>query len=144
MRPFTDKQIALLQTFATQAVIASENVRLFKELETRNAELTGSLARQIATGEVLRAISQAQADARPVFDIIARSARRLCGAAYGQVQLRDGDLIHLATLDSAYPEGDEAIRVVYPLRVGDGSAAGRAIAAGAISITELADVSAFA
>src|SRR5262245_60430387 len=71
-----------------------ENVRLFTELEARNAELTETLARQTATSEVLRAISQAQTDAQPVFDIIARSARRLCGAAYGQVQLYDGDLIH--------------------------------------------------
>jgi two-component system NtrC family sensor kinase len=144
-RPFTDKQIELLKTFADQAVIAVENVRLFKELETRNTELTETLARQIATSEVLRAISQAQTDAQPVFDIIARSARRLCGAAYGQVQLYDGALIHLATLDSAHPEGDQAIRAVYPLRVGDGSAGGRAIAARTVvQIPDLLDDRAYA
>ena len=142
---FSDSHVELLKTFADQAVIAVENVRLFKELQSRNTELTETLARQVATSEVLRAISQAQTDAQPVFDIIARSARRLCGAAYGQVQLRDGDLIHLATLDSAHPEGDKAIRAVYPLRVGDGSAAGRTIAAGAIvQIPDLLDDQAYA
>ena len=142
---FSESQIQLLKTFADQAVIAIENVRLFKELEARNAELTDTLARQMATGEVLRAISQAQTDAQPVFDIIARSARRLCGAAYGQVQLYDGELIHLATLDSANPGGDPAIRSVYPLRVGDGSAGGRAIAARvAVQIPDLLDDKSYA
>jgi GAF domain-containing protein len=145
VRPFSEQEIALVQTFADQAVIAIENVRLFKELEARNTELTETLARQIATSEVLRAISQAQTDAQPVFDIIARSARRLCGAAYGQVQLCDGELIHLATLESATPEGDQAIRAVYPLRVGDGSAGGRAIAARAVvQIPDLLDDRAYA
>src|SRR5439155_6116691 len=94
-RPFSDKHIELLKTFADQAVIAIENVRLFRELEARNAELTETLARQTATGEVLRAISGAQTDAQPVFDIIAPSARRLCGADYSLVLLDDGDGLHL-------------------------------------------------
>jgi len=125
--PFTETQIELLKTFADQAVIAIENVRLFKELEARNLELTETLARQTATGEVLRAISRAQTDTQPVFDIIAASALQLCNASYSQVQLYDGVLIYLAALRSVNPEGDEAIRAAYPLRVGDGSAGGRAI-----------------
>src|SRR3989454_2466218 len=127
VKPFTDKQIALVQTFADQAVIAIENVRLFKELEVRNTEMIETLARQTATGEVLRAISRAQTDAQPVFDIIAASARRLCGAGYGQVQLYDGEVIHLASLDNVNPEGAEAIRRAYPLRVEEGNLGGRVI-----------------
>jgi two-component system, NtrC family, sensor kinase len=127
VRPFSDEQISLLETFADQAVIAIENVRLFKELEARNAELTETLARQTATGEVLRAISRAQTDAQPVFDIIAASARRLCGAGYGQVQLYDGEVIRLAALDNVYPEGAEAIRRAYPLRVEEGNLGGRVV-----------------
>src|SRR5437899_11911199 len=96
--PFSEKQVELLKTFADQAVIAIENVRLFKELESRNAELTETLARQTATGEVLRAISRAQTDAQPVFDIIAASALRLCGADYSAVGLYDGELLHVASL----------------------------------------------
>src|SRR5262249_27217927 len=108
--------------------------------ELRNAELTDTVARQTATAEVLRAISRAQTDAQPVFEIIAASARRLCNAAYAQVQLCDGDLIHLAALESANPEGDGPIRAVYPLRTGDGSAGGRAIATAAVTqIPDLLD-----
>src|SRR5262249_43405683 len=68
---FPDNQVALLRTFADQAVIAIENVRLFKELETRNHDLTVSLEQQTATGEVLRVIAGAQTDVQPVFDTIA-------------------------------------------------------------------------
>src|SRR6185295_2793615 len=71
---------ALLQTFADQAVIAIENVRLFTELESRNRDLTDALDRQTATAEILRAISQAQADVQPVFEVIADSAMRLLRA----------------------------------------------------------------
>ncbi len=133
VNPFTDKQIALLQTFAHQAVIAIENVRLFTELQERNRELTGALARQTATGEVLRAISRTQTDTRPVFDIIAASALRLCGAGYGQVALYDGEWLHLAALDSVNPEGVEALRRRFPMHADRGSAMGRAIQTRAVA-----------
>jgi PAS domain S-box-containing protein len=130
---FSERQLDLLKTFADQAVIAIENVRLFKELEARNAELTGTLARQTATGEVLRAISRAQTDAQPVFDIIAASALRLCSGGHSGVWLYDGELIHLAALENVTPEGAEAIRRDFPKRADERSTVGRAILARAVA-----------
>ncbi len=125
--PFTENQMAVVKTFADQAVIAIENVRLLEELEARNAEVSETLARQTATGEVLRAIIRAQTDSQPVFDIIAASALRLCGAGYGQVALYDGEWLHLAALDNVNPEGVEALRRRFPMRADHRSAMGRAI-----------------
>jgi two-component system, NtrC family, sensor kinase len=127
VRVFAERQVELLKTFADQAVIAIENVRLFTELEARNRELTETLARQTATGDVLRAISRAQTDAQPVFDIIAESAQRLCGAGYGQVALYDGALLHMTAFHDINPEGMEALRRRFPAPADRGSAMGRAL-----------------
>src|SRR5207247_3340858 len=77
---FTEKQVAVFRTFADQAVIAIENVRLFKELEARNKDLGDALEQQTATAEILRAISGSQTTAQSVFEAIAESAMRLLGA----------------------------------------------------------------
>jgi len=95
VRPFTEKEITLLETFADQAVIAIENVRLFRELEARNRDLTEALEQQTATGEILRVISSSPTDVQPVFQTIAASAVRLSGALFGSVYRFDGELIHM-------------------------------------------------
>jgi GAF domain-containing protein len=126
-RPFTDRQVDLLKTFADQAVIAIENVRLFQELQARNRDLTESLEQQTATAEILRVISSSPTDVQPVFDAIVRSAVTLCEAVNGSVFRFDGRLIHLVSQHGMTPEQVEANRRVFPLPPGRGSTNARAI-----------------
>jgi GAF domain-containing protein len=102
-QPFTEKQVNLLKTFADQAVIAIENVRLFKELQARNTELTESLEQQTATAEILRVISSSPTDLQPVMDVVAESAARFCGAANSAIYRLEGELLRLVAVYGPAP-----------------------------------------
>jgi two-component system, NtrC family, sensor kinase len=127
VRPFSERDIALLQTFADQAVIAIENVRLFKELEVRNRDLTEALEQQTATAEILRVISSSQTDVQPVFDTIVRSAVRLCAGLFSALFQFDGELIHFAAEHNYTPEALEAAHRVFPAHPTRALGTGRAI-----------------
>jgi len=113
VRPFSDKQIALLEMFASQAVIAIENVRLFKELEARNRDLTTALEQQTATSEILRVISPSPTDVQPVFAAVATSAARLCDAFDAAIHRIDDDVLRMVA-----HEGPIQPAVVLPLAQG--------------------------
>src|SRR5262249_500428 len=117
---FSATQIALLETFANQAVIAIENVRLFGELEGRNRDLT-------ATAEILRVISSSPTDVQPVFDAIVRSAVALCNGLFTRLFEFDGELIHPVAQHNFTPEALEEMRRIFPIRPTRGLLSGRAI-----------------
>ncbi len=120
VRPFTDKQIALLQNFAAQAVIAIENTRLITE--TREA-----LEQQTATAEILRVISSSPTDVQPTLDAIAASATTLSGADIGNVARFDGSLIHLVAHYNWTGAQLDALQRIFPCPPDGGSVMGRAI-----------------
>jgi two-component system, NtrC family, sensor kinase len=134
VRPFTDRQIDLLKTFADQAVIAIENTRLFeaeqtraKELQDRSAELVQSLEYQTAISEVLGVISKSPNNVRPVFETIITMAERLCGADFGFVyRLEDDGRYHLVAAPRA-SETYRTYRAARPVVPGDESIMGRTL-----------------
>jgi GAF domain-containing protein len=119
--PFTSTQIALLQTFAEQAVIAIENVRLFTELQASNHELATALDTQTATSDILRVISGSRTDVQPVFDAIVQSAVRLLRAHTGGMTRVVGDRIELAAITSADETADRTLRARFPQSLASGT-----------------------
>src|SRR4030095_2902603 len=119
---YSPEEVELLRTFADQAVIAIENVRLFKELQEKNraltqahAQVTETLDQQTATADILRVISGSPTDLQPVFDAILRSGQRLLGARTTSVLRHIGNEIHLAAFTSAGEEGDAAYASLFPM-----------------------------
>jgi len=131
---FSDTQVQLLRTFADQAVIAIENVRLFKELEEKNealtqahAQVTEALEQQTATSEILRTIAHSQTDVQPVFDTIIKSAVTLCDGLFGSLDRFDGDLIFPVATHNYTPEALDAVHRMFPARPSRSLGVGRAI-----------------
>src|SRR5215469_3596818 len=126
VRPYTNKQIALVSTFADQAVIAIENVRLFDEVQARTEELSESLRQQTATADVLKIISRSTFDLKSVLQTLVESASRLCSADYATITRQKDRVLFFA---EAYGYSSEFIEYVkaMPVERGRGTATGRAL-----------------
>jgi GAF domain-containing protein len=111
VRPFSEKQVALLETFASQAVIAIENVRLFKELQERNTELREALEHQTATSEVLGIISRSPTDVQPILDAIVESAAKVCGIDDVVLRLREDENLTVRAHIGSIPPGRAQTRI---------------------------------
>jgi GAF domain-containing protein len=126
VRPFTEKQIELVENFAAQAVIAIENTRLLNELRQRTADLTESLEQQTATSKVLEVISRSAFDLQAVFETVAESSVRLCGANRATIFRFDGELLRMAVAFNA-PQKLKDFLAQNPIRPGRDSTSGRAV-----------------
>src|SRR5260370_37155952 len=102
--------------FGEQGVIDIESVRVFKELEARNREVTESLDQKTATSEILGVISSSPTDIRPVFDAIMRSAVRLSGARFGGIYRFDGEMVHFVGQYGSDPDALEEYQRMFPMR----------------------------
>jgi GAF domain-containing protein len=126
VQPFTEKQIKLIETFATQAVIAIENVRLFKELQDRNRDLTEALEQQTATSEVLRVIASSPTELQPVLDTLIANAVKLSGATKGHVRQVEGEFHRVVAHYGESPERISFLRA-NPLPASPDTPTGRAL-----------------
>jgi len=129
VRPFSQKQLTLLETFAAQAVIAMENARLLNELRDRTRDLQESLEYQTATSDMLKIISRSTVDLEPVLNSVSATVARLCGADMGVIAIRRGDVYQYVGAFSVDPELE---RIARPMEFAPsrGTLAGRVILTG--------------
>ncbi len=127
VRPFTEKQIELVTTFADQAVIAIENTRLFDEVQARTRDLTEALEQQTATSAILRVISTSPTAVQPVFETIVRNAVTLCGSLFANVFRFDGGLLHFVASHNVGSGHMELLRAKYPMRPDSSQVSGRVV-----------------
>jgi GAF domain-containing protein len=127
VRPFTDKQIALVQNFAAQAVIAIENARLLNELRQRTADLSESLEQQTATSDVLKVISSSPGDLEPVFQAMLANATRICEAKFGILYRCEEDALRTVAMHNAPQPFIEARRSNPIIRPNPHTTLGRAV-----------------
>jgi GAF domain-containing protein len=136
-KPFSDRQIQLLNTFADQALIAIDNVRLFDDVQKRIQELSESLEQQTATSEVLQVISRSPGELETVFEAMLANATRICGAKFGTLYLYDGDAFHAAAFHNAPPAFIQE-RKRAPLHPGPNTSLG--LAASTKQVAQIVDI----
>jgi GAF domain-containing protein len=135
VRPFNQRQIDLLQTFADQAVIAIENARLFDEVQAKTRDLTEALQQQTATAEVLKVISRSAFDLQAVFDTLISSAIELVGGTQGTIFVRDGDVCRTRAHSGVAPEFARYLDENPPV-ASNRSATGRVLLTGTVATVE--------
>lgn len=129
---FSAKQITLLETFASQAVIAISNTRLFEEVQQRTAEVEEALVREQASAEILQVINEATSDLQPVFDLVVQKSAELCGASFCVLERYDGTAFHFCA-EYGFPEETlETLLSDYPITNPEGHLAPKVVAAGQV------------
>src|SRR5262249_41676440 len=136
-RVFDDREVALIKSFADQAVIAIENVRLFDEVQQRTRELSESLQQQTAAADVLKVISRSTFDLKAVLQTLVESAGRMCDADFAMITRQRDGVLFFAEAYGYSPEFVEHVRAL-PVERGRGTATGRALLEG--RVIHIADV----